>query len=130
MLPGHQEVAQRVLDGMSPGDAALQVGYQSPDTGNYIMRRPEVQSAMIQAMEQRGITRNLLAKKMKQGLRATTKIYHHGQLIDEIDDHGTRHKYLTTALDVFGDTKPKNSQESESFEELIFQIHARRRISP
>lgn len=128
LSPSVKAVAQLVLDGMSPADAGMTVGYRTPSSGNEIMRRPEVKDAMIEAMERRGITRNLLAKKMKQGLNAMTRVYHHGQLVDEIEDYGTRHKYLSTALDAFDDKK-KSADDNESFEELVFQIHARRRIS-
>ena len=128
LSPSAQAVAQLVMDGMSPADAGLTVGYRTSRAGDEIMKRPEVRSAMVEAMERRGINRGLLAKVMKRGLKAKARVYHHGQMVDEFDDHGTQHRFLVTALDAFDDKK-KSSDDNESFEELIFQIHARRRIS-
>lgn len=66
-------------------------------------QKPEVQRAILVALETEGITDALIAKKIKEGLEATSVKTHEGIVVGEFTDYFARHKYLETALKVRGD---------------------------
>ena len=83
---------------------------------------------LVAALEAVGINSEYLATKViKKGLKAKRKVYDRlGALASEDPDHATRHKFLSTVLEIRGDLKPKTQGQGESFEEVLMMIRARR----
>lgn len=70
-------------------------------TGGYeMMRKPHVKAAIIEALHRQKITPEYQAKKMKELMESTRKVYHEGIAIDEVPDNEVRHKALVTSLKV------------------------------
>lgn len=59
---------------------------------------------MAELMDKAGLTDAVLARKLKEGANAKEIKYfaHEGEVTDEreVIDHNTRHRYVTTALEV------------------------------
>jgi hypothetical protein len=127
--PREQIAVAEVLKGQPAYKACLTAGYSESTAmtkAGDILAKPRVQRALLQAMEAAGITETLLAKKLFKGLKARKTIFHEGIPTCEVKDLGTRHKYLTTALELRGDLHRNQEAEEGSFEEVLFQVRARR----
>ena len=83
---------------------------------------------LVAALEAVGINSEYLATKViKKGLKAKKETFdRQGELIRVSPDHATRHKVLSTVLEIRGDLKPKSQGQGESFEEVLMMIRARR----
>lgn len=68
-----------------------------------VFNKPEVQKAILIAFDKAGITDDLLAKKIRDGLEATQVKVHEGQVVCEVPDFIARHKYVDLSLKVRGD---------------------------
>lgn len=91
-----------ILSGKSIVQAALSAGYSESYAHNLRLKdRKRVRSAMIEALEDRGLDAGRFAKVLDEGLTATKAILEDGRLV-EMPDHGTRHRFLETGLKVSG----------------------------
>jgi hypothetical protein len=126
-----QEVrlVEGVLEGLNPGQAALQAGYHTERQGYGAIKKPRVRELLTSALDRKGLDEGLIAKKLKDGLRATKGIYYQGEhVVDEID-HVARAKYLDMLIDLRG-YKAKEEEGDTSWEEAVFTIRARRTSHP
>ena len=89
---------------MTKTKAAMEAGYSPGTSSGLIEKSGTVKNAMLQAMERAGVTEELLALKIKDGLEAMEKRFysHEGRVIDkrETEDHNVRHKFLQTSLEL------------------------------
>jgi hypothetical protein len=99
-----------LVDGVGVHEAALRAGYKSGIIGSNLLHKPRVQTALQLAMEKAGITETFKAKKMREGLDATTpekKSTEGNVLVKKSPDFFTRAIYLDKALKVSGDYAPE-----------------------
>jgi len=91
-----------MLEGKSRPKAALSAGYSPSYAERFnLHKRTSVKNALIKAMKMRGIDAQRFALVMDEGLSAKRGVVVNG-VIQEISDHGVRHKYLETGLKVSG----------------------------
>lgn len=90
-------------DCLSVAEATRRAGYKDRNNGYEALQKPAVKSALeslLAAMEAKGITDELIAQKISEGLDARqTKFFaHEGVVMDERDtiDFAVRHKYVET----------------------------------
>ncbi len=80
------------------------------------LKRPAVQSALLQAQKRAGISESYLTRKLKEGLDAKeTKFFAHEGVVQDsrdIIDFNTRHKYLETAHKLRGDMQDGINKDS------------------
>ena len=76
-------------------------------TASEMIKRPEVQREIQILMEQAGLTKEYLVAKAKEGLNANV-IGKEG--LTEHADHNVRHKYLNTALKLYGELDQEDKQ--------------------
>jgi phage terminase small subunit len=105
--------------GMSGAAAAREAGY-SPRSAREIaaetLAKPNVQAALVKAMDDAGITDAKIAEVLKEGMaaqRVVATVMRRGkpELIER-PDHATRHRFTETAIDVKGAKAPKAVQVS------------------
>lgn len=87
------------------GQSALAAGFSDPHYGSYLMRQPQIQSALQVEMEKIGITDEFLAKKLKHGLNAYYPPKKEGGR--KYPDFFTRNQYMKDVLKVRGDLKDR-----------------------
>lgn len=98
-------------EGMSSQKAALEAGYApgvAKNANSQILDKAGVKERWLDILEKHGISEDLAAKKIKEGLEA----YRLSTSLTEPDkvvpDFATRHKYLETTLEQLG-RKAKDS---------------------
>lgn len=94
-------VKEYIKNGGDKTGAVKSVGLKKNDIK--VFEKPEVQKAILTAMEKVGITDEVLAQKIKEGLSATSVKIHEGAVVCEVPDYIARHKYIDTSLKVRGD---------------------------
>lgn len=117
-----------VEEGLTVKEAGIAAGYLSEQTVVNHLRTPQVRSALLTALDQAGIDEAYLTTKLGIGLEALRSVYHQGIVVGVEVDHNARHKYLTTLLELRGDTTKKVESAGDSWEEVLFQIRARRSV--
>ena len=120
---------QGIASGMTATAALLQAGYAksvATTQQQSVLGKPRVQNALAQALEDAGIGTKFIARALRRGLAAKRGIYQDGKLVAREPDHGNRHKYLTTALELRGDLERRREVGEETWESVLFQIRARR----
>lgn len=94
-----------------PQKQAYKLNYSSQSDGAIkqwskdLKNSESIQKALTEIFEEEGITREKLAKVTKEWLEATQHVYEQGQIVDKEPDHKTRHKFLKTAMDLYGGGK-------------------------
>ena len=81
-------------------------------------------------MKAQGLTEDLLMEKLREGLGAMKAVVVNGS-IQEVEDHTARRHYLKMALDLlnaFPDKAIKVTTNSNSLEDLLKEVAARREI--
>jgi len=103
-----------VVQGNTYRAAAIKAGYQSPDYGSILMKQPHIRTALQAYMHKAGITDELIARKLKEGLNAKTVPRSEGG--KRYDDQFVRKQFLDIVLRIRGDYAP------EKFEAVNKQI--------
>lgn len=101
LYPKENQMLKLIKEGNKP-DAAAERVYgverrRSKYTATMVLRRERFQKAL----EKAGLTDKLLSTTLVEGLQATKPIILKDKVIDYAD-HGTRHSFLKTALEVKG----------------------------
>ena len=101
-------------DGRPTGESALRSGFAHPQYGSYLNAQEHIQSALQTALVKAGLTDELIAKRLKEGVDATypEKKSKEGMVLIAKDqpDFFTRHKYIETTMKTKGSLK----QEGET----------------
>jgi hypothetical protein len=121
-------VSERILDGATPYAAGRAAGLSAPGAGLAVARRPAVRSALLQALEARGIGETRISEVIEQGLAATRPdtVTRQGDVVLGGPDHGTRHKFLGTLLQLRGDLDQDARGEGDTWEAMLIAVRARR----
>lgn len=123
-------VLEGVLSGKSPGEAVIAAGYKfanrdiAKQFGESLVQKHSRNNGILTAsLEAAGVTLEHLAKKLAEGLNATTYVKSGKDWI-EVPDYNIRHKYLNTVLDIFPEAKaPKRLDVQQmSFEARLFML--------
>jgi hypothetical protein len=127
----HRELlaVQGVVAGKTATVALLEAGYSksvAETRQKAVLAKPKVQRAILRAMEEAGITEKLIARTMKEGLKARHSVYQDGKRVAQEPDHGNRHKFLKTALELRGDLERDAADEGDTWEAMLVRISARR----
>ena len=99
-------VKARYMEGKTQEQAKAEAGYAPSRKATDIEVSPAVQYLMERALENIGVTPELIAIKIKDGLDAMKPIVA-GRQITDYPDYQARGKYVDTYLDVTGARKPK-----------------------
>ena len=81
-------------------------GYDS-GYGSYLMRQPKIQTELQLALEKAGLTDETIAKKIKEGQKATYVKKDGGKAYP---DFHARHKYLDTQIKIGGGYAPEKHE--------------------
>ena len=100
-------------DGRPVGESSLRAGFSSPQYGTYLNAQEHIASALCKAIEDVGLTDELLAKRLKEGVDATfpEKRSKEGVVLVAKDqaDFFTRHKYIETTMKAKGSLKQEGT---------------------
>jgi hypothetical protein len=114
LSPRHKKFIKSVLKGNSYRASAKLAGYKDLDYGSRLMKDATIQNALLQRMQEAGITDTLLAKKLKDGLNAKTVPRADGG--KRYDDQFVRKQFLDIIFKITGAYAP------ERFESVNKQI--------
>jgi len=120
-----EQVEVEVLAGVLEGGSAAGAGrLAGTEHGTAIMARPRVRSALVEALEARGVDDACLARVLDEGLGAMHRmvVYKDGSAAAASADHDTRHKYLGTALKIRGDLRDDAQSSDDSWEATIIRL--------
>lgn len=99
-------------DGESKEASIKVAGYSGDASPTQIERSGNLRKALQIAMEQAGLTTDILAQKLANGIEAKKHLFYSfkGGVVDEriVEDHEIQHKYVRTALEVRGDLSEGN----------------------
>lgn len=110
------------------GEAAKAAGL-TETYGSKLLKAPKIQKALTNAMEKAGITDAAIAKKVKEGLDATTPPVDGGERgggRPEWPDFGVRREYLDFAAKVRGDYAPELHEERQTRLEITVDLNSLR----
>jgi hypothetical protein len=93
-------------------------GYAPGISKKEILNSPKIRSALVTALEARGVTDALLAEVIEDGLTARED----HKDINSKPERTVRHKYLETALKLRGDLARAESGDNDSWESRLTQI--------
>jgi hypothetical protein len=120
-----EQVEVEVLAGVLEGESAAGAGrLAGTEHGTAIMARPRVRSALVEALEARGVGDARLAAVLDEGLSAQQRmvVYKDGSAAPECADHDVRHKFLSTALKIRGDLRDDAQGSEDSWEATIIRL--------
>lgn len=92
------------------GKSALKAGYKDPNYGSQLMMNPKIVTALQIELENQGVTREKIVKKINEGLNATRVIKDGGK---KYKDYHAIHKFLDTYLKITGEYAPEKHQIEE-----------------
>ena len=123
-------VVRNLAEGMPPAQAIMEAGYSSATAytkREEILQRISKNSPMIEALDEEKVTTKYLARKIRRGLNAkkTQRLVVDKSVEQFTDiDHGTRHRYLETALRLRGEDPDKHAESTtvETFEERVRRL--------
>ena len=101
-------------DGCKVGESSLRAGFATPQYGTYLKGQEHIQSAIQEALVKVGLTDELIAKRLKEGVDAThpekkskdgVVLIAKGQA-----DFFTRHKYIETTMKAKGSLAQEGTQ--------------------
>lgn len=122
-------VVEKVAEGIPIQQALVEVGYSESyarTDSRKILERSLKKSPMIDALDEVGVTTKYLARKIKHGTMAkkTQRLVVDHAVEEYTDiDHGTRHRYIETALRLRGEDPGKTTESaSETFEERVRRL--------
>lgn len=134
--PREQSVVRYLLQGMTETEACRLAGYAETTIHNgagQITQRTRIKRAITLALAAAGVTPELLATRMREGLDGETPertIYTKGGDVMVIPGHANlsiRYKYLAMALKIGGHEPSKDLEYQETYEEQIFRLRGIKR---
>lgn len=96
-----------LLKGKTKAEAAVDAGY-SADYGSELAKTATVQNILAEAMQKAGITDNLIARKLREGLDAKTPPRKEGG--SQYPDQFVRKQFLDVIFKLRGDYAPEKSE--------------------
>lgn len=100
-----------VIAGKTYSTAAIDAGFKQSEYGSVLMKNEVVQKLLVQKMEQAGITDELLARKIMDGLEAKT--LPRGKDGARYDDQPVRKQFLDIVFKIRGDYAPEKIESTE-----------------
>jgi len=121
-----RKAVEGLLEGKSQTQAMLDAGYSegmAQKQQKKVFSRERVRTAIVAAMEDMGIDVEMLTQVLRDGLSADRVIGSKLGDMMSLPDHGIRHKFLLTALELRGEFPQKEERlVTETYEEKIFRI--------
>jgi len=120
-----KKFVKKVLETGSFSRAALEAGYANREYGIVLKNKEEIRQAILGSLAKEGITSDLIAKKIREGLEATTpkKYSSRGTLLqDEAPDHFARNMYLDKVLKISGVTTQPEKVEVDQSKNVIIMM--------
>jgi hypothetical protein len=108
--------------GLNAGDAALTAGFRNKAYGYYLKQQDSIKSLLMKAMEKAGVTEDLIAEKMKEGMNALT-VPKHPQDNRRFEDHFIRKQFLEMAIKIRGDFAPEKVESIKKEIKLVIDSH-------
>lgn len=114
LSPKDAVILAATVSGASPQKAVAQAGYklsrENAETMVSIVKSKhcDQNGQLMTSLDQAGVSLDVLAGKIKEGLNATTTAKSGSEIV-RVPDYNIRHKYLETALDVMGAKAPTKS---------------------
>lgn len=124
-----QLAIQGVVAGKTATVALLEAGYSksvAETQQKAVLGKPRVQSALLKALEEEGVSTQFLARTIREGLAAEKSVFHEGRRVAQEPDHANRHRFVRTTLQLTGDLQPDAADQGDTWEAMIFAIRARR----
>lgn len=119
---------QGVVAGMTKTEALIQAGYSlsvAQTRQQDVLGKPRVRLALAHALEKAGITDDIKARALVEGLKARREYQtREGVAMDGGPDHGTRLKYLKLAFELDGDLDRAEDSETSTFEAMVASLSA------
>lgn len=112
-----KKFVEKVLETGCWTKAALEAGYSSREYGSILKKNEAVRGAILQALEKRGVTGDLIAERIRSGLDAMKprRFSPKGAVIEEESpDHIARNLYLDKVLRITGAGAPEHVELDES----------------
>ena len=100
-------------DGCKVGESSLRAGFATPQYGTYLKGQEHIQSAIQEALVKVGLTDDLIAQRLREGVDATKlEVKKKGKefVIKKSPDFAIRHRYIETTMKAKGSLK----QEGET----------------
>ena len=98
--------------GHSKNESLQMAGYASNVSSHAVEAGQAIQKSLKKVMEKSGITDDLIAKSLKEGIKSNKTHFftNNGKVVEtrETKDMENRHRFLRTALEVRGDLSEKN----------------------
>ena len=92
-------------EGCKVGESSLRAGFATPQYGTYLKAQEHIQSAIQQAISDAGLTDELIAKRLREGVDATKlEVKKKGKkfIIKTTPDFNVRHRYIETTMKAKG----------------------------
>jgi hypothetical protein len=124
----------RYVKGMTLADSALAAGVpaetraQAASVANSVVRKyRDSNSEFLKALEEQGVSIHSVAEQIAEGLKSTTFIKMRtpdGEELKEVPDWTARHRFVETAVDLFGGRAPRKIEleASLTFEERLLRL--------
>ncbi|MEM2111667.1 MAG: terminase small subunit [Candidatus Bathyarchaeia archaeon] len=120
LTPREKRFVKKVIQMNEIGKAALAAGYSHKEYGSMLLKKEHIRQAILEKMQEQGITDSYIAQKIKEGLEATypKKFASNGSIIQENEpDYFTREKYLDKVLKITG-----------AYDNEVKEIHEKREV--
>ncbi len=100
-----RKFVQKVIETGSWTRAAVEAGYANREYGSVLKRREVIREAVLAALEKAGVSSDLIAQKIREGLDATipARVGKDGAVLsEERPDHIARNLYIDKVLRITG----------------------------
>jgi len=118
-----QEFTDIGSPGFNNAGKAAELSDLSPSRGRQMIHEPQMRSAIVEAFEKKGVTKDFIADRVRDGMLADEVRYftHDGEIFAERrdPDHHSRHRFTELALRARGDF-PRD--EPQQLAALILKI--------
>lgn len=116
LMPKHKKFISNLMQGRGIQKSAELAGFDG-STGYDLMKNPAIKTALVAKMEKAGITEDMLAKKLKQGLSAKTVPRRDGG--KRYDDQFVRKQFLDIIFKLRGDYAPEKIESTQQSIKII-----------
>lgn len=116
LAPKHRSFIHHLMKGETINRAGKLAGF-GQKTGYDLMRNPAIRSELVKRMNDVGITDNLLARKLKQGLNAKTVPHRDGGV--RYDDQFVRKQWADIIFKLRGDYAPEKIESEHKSIQII-----------
>jgi len=122
ITPKHRKFVKGLIGGQTSSAAARNAGFKDSRYGSYLMAQPAIQSLLLQQMEKAGISDDVLAKKLKDGLSARTPPK--AGVPGRYEDHFVRKQFLDLIFKLRGDYAPEKIESTEKRIVIVFDTRS------